>query len=122
GAWVAFGGSKHTATGYGAGQLPKEALMNIILFSTVRMELRSGKLCIYHNVTYLDYDDPLGRLTIYNGKQLLDAILLGYVKRWRFEQPRGPDRRQGGADRRPPGADRRQCGADGRRESANSQC
>src|SRR5436309_15582712 len=100
--------------------------MNALMSSVLRLELSNGKLSIYRNVTYIDCDDPLGRLTIYSGQQLLDAIPLGDIKKWRFERPRGDDRRQPGtdrrerrADRRQPGTDRRQSGADRRGQSVS---
>jgi len=90
--------------------------MNATMPTTVRIELRNGKLRIYHNVTNIDYDDPFSKLKIYSGRQLLDAIPLGDIRRWRFERSRGPDRRQDEAkDRLPPETNRRQPGVDRRR-------
>jgi hypothetical protein len=96
--------------------------MNAIIPSTIRIELRSGTLRVYHNVTGIDYDDPPSNLKIYSGNQVLDAIPLGDVKSWRFERSRGPDRRRTEANRRhvdadslPPEADRRQPGSERRR-------
>jgi len=87
--------------------------------TTMRIELHGGKLLIYHHVTSIDYnDDPSSMVKIYSGGQVLDAVPMGYIKSWRFERGRGPDRRQNGADTRPPPQpNRRQAGADRRRES-----
>jgi len=95
--------------------------MNAIISSTLRIVLHSGKLCVYHGVTNIDYDDdPFSMVQIYCGKQLLDAIPLGGIKSWRFERTRGPDRRHEEADKRPPPqVDRRQPGVDRRRQPAS---
>jgi len=95
--------------------------MNAIIPTTVRIELRSGKLRIYHNVTNIDYDDPFSKLKIYSGKQLLDAISLGDIRRWRFERSRGPDRRHNGKGKLPPEANRRQLGPDRRKRQPATQ-
>src|SRR5438093_1020593 len=95
--------------------------MNAIVPTTVRIELVNGKLRTYHNVTNIDYDDPFSKLKIYSGKQLLDAISLGNIRRWRFERPRGADRRNNGKDKFPSESNRRQPGTDRRRSRpANS--
>ncbi|PYV87907.1 MAG: hypothetical protein DMG05_16580 [Acidobacteria bacterium] len=95
--------------------------MNTAIPTTVRIELRNGKLRVYHNVTNIDYDDPFSKLKIYSGYRLLDALPLGDIRKWRFERARGSDRRHDGRGKPPPevAADRR--GSERRRQPASSQ-